>query len=182
MTKIYTKTGDKGTSSLLGGTRVPKYHIRLECYGTIDELNSHIGLIQDSIENESITSILARVQHTLFKIGSHLANENPAERATPIFSEKDIKILEQAIDDFTEELPVLQNFILPGGHPIASYCHIARTVCRRAERAAVKLSEEVSFNQEVITYINRLSDFLFVLARKILKDFNKSEITWNPIL
>jgi cob(I)alamin adenosyltransferase len=182
MTKIYTKTGDKGTSSLLGGTRVPKYHIRLECYGTIDELNSHIGLIRDSIQDTGVIDLLSRIQHTLFKIGSHLANENPDTRKTPVFSEKDITILEQAIDAYTKELPVLQNFILPGGHTVASYCHIARTVCRRAERAATKLAEEVSFNEQVITYINRLSDYLFVLARKMLKDFNKSEITWNPIL
>src|SRR5690606_36391419 len=126
MTKIYTKTGDKGTSSLLGGTRVPKFHIRLECYGTVDELNSHIGLIRDSVPNESVVTLLERVQHTLFKIGSHLANEKPQERETPVFSHSDITVLEQVIDEYTQELPPLKNFILPGGHPVASYCHIAR--------------------------------------------------------
>jgi len=180
--KVYTKTGDKGTSSLLGGTRVPKYHIRLECYGTIDELNTHIGLIRDTIENESVINLLSQIQHTLFNIGSHLANENPDIRKTPLFEEKDINKLENAIDEYTKELPELKNFILPGGHPVSSYCQIARTVCRRAERAATRLAEEVTFNENAVTYLNRLSDYLFVLARKTLKDFNKSEITWNPIL
>lgn len=180
--KVYTKTGDKGTSSLLGGTRVPKYHIRLECYGTVDELNSYVGLIRDSLEEAQVIELLSKVQHTLFNIGSHLANENPDKVETPLFSEAEINRLESAIDEYTQALPVLKSFILPGGHPVSSYCHIARTVCRRAERAATRLAEEVEFNELAIKYLNRLSDYLFVLSRKILKDFNKSEITWNPIL
>lgn len=180
--KVYTKTGDKGSSSLLGGTRVPKYHIRLECYGTVDELNSYIGLIRDSLNDSEVDKVLENTQNILFNIGSHLANEKPEVRTTPVCEEKHINMLELAIDSYTESLPELKNFILPGGHPISSYCHIARTVCRRAERAAVKLSEEVEFDETVITFINRLSDYLFVLARKVLKDFNKSEITWTPIL
>jgi len=180
--KIYTKTGDKGTSSLLGGTRVPKYHIRLECYGTVDELNSHIGLIIDCSNDYEIKKLLLKIQHNLFKIGSHLANENPETKETPLLTIADIELLENSMDIFTAALPPLSNFILPGGHPLASYCHIARTVCRRAERNATRLAEEVEFNPIAITYLNRLSDFLFVLARKFLKDFNKLEIPWNPTL
>ncbi|MFW5851379.1 MAG: cob(I)yrinic acid a,c-diamide adenosyltransferase [Bacteroidota bacterium] len=180
--KIYTKTGDAGTTSLLGGTRVSKYHIRLESYGTIDELNAHVGLLRDMIENEDDSAFLAQIQHTLFAICSHLANEDPDTKKTPDFSEKHIKLVEQKIDEYTDALPVLANFIVPGGHPVSSQCHVARTVCRRGERNVIRLSEEASVNQDVIRFLNRLSDFLFVLARKILKDFNKSEITWKPIL
>lgn len=180
--KIYTKTGDKGTSSLLGGTRVAKYHERLECYGTIDELNSHIGVVRDICNNEDVCGILARIQHTLFTIGSYLANEKPHERVTPVLKQSDIELLEKTIDMYTAELPELKNFILPAGHIFSSQSHVCRTVCRRAERLIVKLSETVEVQQDVIIYVNRLSDFLFVLARKFLKDVNKQEITWNPIL
>lgn len=180
--KIYTKTGDKGTSSLLGGTRVAKYHDRLECYGTIDELNSHIGVVRDLCTNDLVCGILARIQHTLFTVGSYLANEKPHERVTPVLTKADIELLENTIDIYTAELPELKNFILPAGHILSSQTHVCRTVCRRAERLVVKLSETVAVQQDVIIYVNRLSDFLFVLARKFLKDVNKQEITWNPVL
>ena len=180
--KIYTKTGDKGMTSLVGGTRVEKYHLRLECYGTIDELNSHIGLLLDSSESTEIKEILLKIQHSLFNIGSYLATENPKESSMPLIKKNDIAFLEKKIDEYVSQLPELKNFILPSGHPLASQSHIARTVCRRAERNIIKLSQEIEIQENVIMYVNRLSDFLFVLARKIIKDFNKSEITWNPIL
>ena len=182
MAHIYTKTGDKGTTSLLGGTRVSKHHVRLECYGTADELNSHIGLIRDSMSDAKIIALLERIQHILFVVGSDLANEKAHKKNVPVLSHDEIVLIEQAIDEISQELPTLRNFILPGGHPFASYCHIARTVCRRLERLVSKLTEEVECNENTLIYINRLSDFLFVLARKVLKDFNKSEITWSPIL
>ncbi|HON53746.1 MAG TPA: cob(I)yrinic acid a,c-diamide adenosyltransferase [Bacteroidales bacterium] len=180
--KIYTKSGDKGTSSLLGGTRVAKYHDRLECYGTIDELNSHIGVVRDLCNNNAVCEILAHIQHTLFTIGSYLANEKPHERTTPILSTQHIELLEKTIDTYTEELPKLTHFILPAGDIVSSHTHVCRTVCRRAERLIVKLSESTHIEENVIIYMNRLSDFLFVLARKFLKDVNKQEITWNPLL
>lgn len=180
--KIYTKTGDKGMTSLVGGTRVEKYHLRLESYGTIDELNSHIGLIYDLTDNLEIKNILSKIQHSLFNIGSYLANEKPEEQTISIINQADISILEEKMDEFVSELPELKNFILPSGHVLTSQTHIARTVCRRAERNIVKLSQEIEINEAVIIYVNRLSDFLFILARKFLKDFNKMEITWNPIL
>ncbi|HPM13689.1 MAG TPA: cob(I)yrinic acid a,c-diamide adenosyltransferase [Bacteroidales bacterium] len=180
--KIYTKTGDKGTSSLLGGTRVAKYHDRLECYGTIDELNSHIGVVRDLCTNDAVCGILARIQHTLFTVGSYLANEKPHERVTPVLTKADIELLENTIDIYTAELPELKNFILPAGHILSSQTHVCRTVCRRAERLIVKLSESVAVEQDVVIYVNRLSDFLFVLARKFLKDVNKQEITWSSVL
>lgn len=181
--KIYTKTGDKGTTSLFGGTRVPKYHIRLETYGTIDELNSHLGLIRDSVENDAIKEILLKIQFKLFSVCSNLANEKEENTAkVPVVSEADIQFLEKQIDNYDLELPQLTSFVIPGGHPVASMCHVARTVCRRAERNAVRLSEEVVVNEMIIKYINRLSDFLFTLSRKLLKDFNKQEILWQPFL
>ena len=179
--KIYTKTGDNGTTSLIGGTRVAKNDSRLECYGTIDELNAYIGLIRDSYENKEIQAQLLDIQQKLFVIGATFANEkqNPS---VPTISQADIDTLEQKIDEISAELPPQKSFILPGGHPLSSYCQIARTVCRRAERRIYDLAEGCFANNLSTIYINRLSDYLFVLARKALKDFNKSEITWNPSL
>jgi cob(I)alamin adenosyltransferase len=186
--KIYTKTGDKGTTSLFGGTRVPKHHIRIESYGTVDELNAHIGLIKDQEIELHTKEILNRVQDRLFTIGSTLATE--PEKATlksgkerlsiPKISEEDIMLLEKEMDLMNEKLPEMTHFILPGGHQSVSFCHIARCVCRRAERMATALYEISPFDEMVIKYLNRLSDYLFVLARKLSKDLSAEEIQWIP--
>lgn len=186
--KIYTKTGDKGTTSLFGGTRVPKHHIRIESYGTVDELNSHIGLVKDQEVTEHTREVLNRVQDRLFTIGSILATEpekallkSGKERlAIPGITSKDIELLEDEIDKMNEELPEMTHFILPGGHPSVSICHIARCVCRRAERMSTALYEINPFNELVLQYLNRLSDYLFVLARKLSKDLHANEVKWIP--
>lgn len=186
--KIYTKTGDKGTTSLFGGTRVPKHHIRIESYGTVDELNSHIGLVKDQEVAEHTREVLNRVQDRLFTIGSILATEpekallkSGKERlAIPGITSKDIELLEDEIDKMNEELPEMTHFILPGGHPSVSICHIARCVCRRAERMSTALYEINPFNELVLQYLNRLSDYLFVLARKLSKDLHANEVKWIP--
>ena len=184
MSKIYTKTGDKGQTSLIGGTRVPKDHIRIESYGTIDELNSHIGLIRDLLtEDQDMSALLLTIQNRLFSVSAELANEKYThKKGVSVIAESDVVFLEQKIDEMNEQLPALEKFILPGGHVIASQCHIARTVCRRAERCIVKLSHEAEVSESLIQFINRLSDFMFLLARKILKDFNKMEIVWERYL
>src|SRR5688572_1489611 len=186
--KIYTKTGDKGTTSLFGGTRVPKHHIRIESYGTVDELNAHIGLLKDQETGAHTKEILNRIQDRLFTIGSTLATE--PEKATlksgkdrlgiSRISAEDIELLEQEMDRMNDELPPMTNFILPGGHQSVSFCHIARCVCRRAERMATALHEISPFDEMVLMYLNRLSDYLFVLARKLSKDLNAEEIKWIP--
>ena len=180
--KIYTKTGDKGQTSLIGGTRVPKYHPRIEAYGTVDELNSYIGLIRDLNISTEIKSLLLDVQDRLFTIESHLALDpkTTLNKPLPEVYEKDVLQLEEAIDEMNEELPALSSFILPGGHVIVSHCHIARCICRRAERIAIRLSELHSVDSLNIKYLNRLSDYLFVLARKLAKDLNAPETLWNP--
>ena len=180
--KIYTKTGDNGTTSLIGGTRVQKKDPRLECYGTIDELNSYLGLIRDNYSSQDIQDQILTIQQKLFVIGAEIANDKPQKTNIPSISEADILSLEEKIDGISEELPPQKSFIIPGGHPISSYCQIARTVCRRAERAIYNIPLEKRPSMLSTIYINRLSDYLFVLARKALKDFNKSEITWNPSL
>ncbi len=177
--KIYTKTGDAGTTSLIGGKRVPKYHIRLDAYGTVDELNSYIGLIREQIEDAHIKEILLKIQNNLFTVGSFLAMDN--EKDYKKFKiEKlqrcDIDILENEIDKMEKELPVLKNFILPGGNTVASFCHIARSVCRRAERKANLLSTEANIDKILLKYLNRLSDYLFVLSRILTKKLNGDEI------
>lgn len=184
--KIYTKTGDKGTTSLFGGTRVPKHHIRIESYGTVDELNAHIGLLKDQDCGDHTRQVLNRIQDRLFTIGSTLATE--PEKATlksgkdrlgiSKISEKDIELLEQEMDSMNDQLPPMTNFILPGGHQSVSFCHIARCVCRRAERMATALHEISPFDDMVLMYLNRLSDYLFVLARKLSKDLNADEVKW----
>jgi cob(I)alamin adenosyltransferase len=179
--KIYTKTGDKGQTSLIGGTRVPKHHIRIESYGTVDELNSWVGLIADQDIGGHKKAILKEVQDRLFTIGSSLASDPEKSRMViPDLNMDDIGLLETEMDSMNEELPELKHFILPGGSNAISYCHIARCVCRRAERICVHLAEESKVDEKVIMYLNRLSDYLFTLARKIAHDCKVAENQWIP--
>lgn len=179
--KIYTKGGDKGETSLLGGTRVPKYHDRIEAYGTLDELNSYIGLIRDQEINEHYKEILFDIQNVLFIAESHLAADKVENiEQLPKLNPDRITLLENEIDSMNEELVPLKSFILPGGHTVVSYCHIARTICRRAERLVIKLASQYDINPVIVKYLNRLSDYLFVLARKIAKDFNVEDTLWKP--
>jgi cob(I)alamin adenosyltransferase len=181
--KIYTKKGDKGETGLLGGTRVAKSHIRIESYGTVDELNSWLGLIRDQEMDIHTKQILIHIQDRLFTIGSHLASD-PSKKGikVPDIKEEGITLLEEEIDKMNEALPEMKNFVLPGGHTTISYCHIARCVCRRAERNVVHLSSKEKVEDIVIKYLNRLSDYLFVLARKFSHDLNAEEIPWKPRL
>ena len=179
--KIYTKTGDRGLTSLIGGKRVPKYDIRIESYGTVDELNSYIGLIGDQDIAEHCKTILKQIQDRLFIIGSSLASEpEKSKMVIPDLNSDDIALLEREIDLMTAELPELKHFILPGGSNAVSFCHIARCVCRRAERVTVHLAEESAVDEKVIIYLNRLSDYLFTLARKIGYDQKIIENKWIP--
>jgi cob(I)alamin adenosyltransferase len=179
---IYTKTGDDGTSGLIGGTRVKKYDVRLDAYGTVDELNSWIGLIKTGIHEQPALMILTTIQDKLFLIGSHLATDeskSDLKEHLPCNSEA-IKLLENEIDRMQEILPPLSNFILPGGSPAAGYSHVARTVCRRAERRIVELSEQVNIHNNIVIFINRLSDYLFVLSRYINFKTGNKETFWKP--
>ena len=180
--KIYTKTGDKGQTSLIGGTRVPKYHPRIEAYGTVDELKSYIGLIRDQDIAEDIKALLIEIQDRLFSIESQLSHdpETKLNRPLPEISESDVGTLESAIDEMNEVLEPLSSFILPGGHVAISHSHVARCICRRPERITIRLSEVHPVNPLNIKYLNRLSDYLFVLARKIAKDLNAPETLWKP--
>lgn len=185
-TKIYTKTGDKGKTSLIGGTKVSKAHLRIEAYGTVDELNSHIGLCRDlQTDDDHGREILQEIQDRLFTLGSALAcdPEKETKMKIPDLKESDITLLEKEIDRMTNQLPAMKSFILPGGHPVVSQLHIARCVCRRAERSCVRLEDE---NEEVapiiIIYLNRLSDYLFVLARYTAQRLKVAEIPWKPRL
>ncbi len=181
--QIYTRTGDDGTTGLIGGKRVKKYDLRLEAYGTVDELNSHIGLILTADVDEGARRMLTEIQSKLFIIGSQLATDDERTGNTmgkmPGF-ETDVEKLEQEMDHMFEVLPRLNHFILPAGTPGTVYAHLARTVCRRAERRIVELSDKKEVNQNLIKYINRLSDYLFVLARKINQDHYGDEILWVP--
>jgi len=182
--KIYTKTGDKGLTSLIGGTRVAKHHIRIESYGTVDELNSYIGLIACQDIDAHSKAILKEIQDRLFTIGSSLASDpEKSKMKIPDLLEEDITLLETEIDKMNEVLPELKHFILPGGNTVVSYCHIARCVCRRAERLTVALAEsaESSFvDLKIIVYLNRLSDYLFILGRKLGYDTKAVENIWLP--
>lgn len=180
--KIYTKTGDKGTTSLFTGKRVPKHHIRIESYGTIDELNASLGLLRDQAIDSHSRDLLAQVQYKLFTVGAILATEPKKEERLkiPKINQEDISILEKEIDQMNKELPKMTHFILPGGHTIVSYCHISRTICRRAERMISYLHENEPIPDSVLAYINRLSDYLFVLARKLSKDLQAEEVKWIP--
>jgi cob(I)alamin adenosyltransferase len=180
--KIYTKTGDKGKTSLIGGTKVFKNHIRIETYGTIDELNSHIGLVRDYTPEENQRNILKEIQDRLFVIGSSLACDPEKETGMhiPDLKEEDVTVLEKEIDAMNEVLPPMKNFILPGGHAAVSSTHIARCVCRRAERCCVNMQQHELFVEPVIIkYLNRLSDYLFVLARFIAQELHVAEIIWR---
>lgn len=178
--KIYTKTGDKGQTSLIGGKRVPKYHERIEAYGTVDELNSFIGLIKDHDIDKHYKEVLLKIQDRLFVAESLLArDEGEVKVKLPELSESDIEYLEKEIDEMQKQLPELASFILPGGGLAASYTHVARTVCRRAERIIIKLSETVEVNELVIRYFNRLSDYLFVLARKLAQEMGEGDVLWK---
>jgi len=181
--KIYTKTGDGGNTSLIGGTKVPKSHLRIEAYGTTDELNSYIGLCKDVITDSNTQTVLQEIQDRLFTIGSSLACDPLKElrMKIPDLKEEDVLLLEKEIDRMNEQIPAMTNFILPGGHPTLSHLHIARCVCRRAERCCVRLelaSEEVE--AIIIKYLNRLSDYLFVVSRYIGHQLNIKEIPWKP--
>jgi cob(I)alamin adenosyltransferase len=181
--KIYTKTGDRGKTSLIGGTKVPKSHIRIESYGTVDELNCFIGWLNDQLSDEPLKTSLKEVQDRLFTIGSSLASDPDKEplMKIPDLKETDIEFLEKEIDRMNDKLAPMKSFILPGGHVIVSSAHIARAVCRRAERSCVQLMENDLFvNPLVIKYLNRLSDYLFVLARYIASQLGAPEIPWEP--
>lgn len=186
--KIYTKTGDKGTTALFGGTRVPKHHMRIESYGTIDELNSHIGLIRDQEIDTHSKDILINIQDKLFIVGAILATDpnksklkSGKERLNiSKISNEDIELLEQEMDSMNTHLHAMTHFVIPGGHQTVSFCHIARCVCRRAERLASALNEIEPFQSNTLIYLNRLSDYLFVLARKLSKDLHADEIKWIP--
>ena len=178
--RIYTKTGDDGTTGLIGGSRVKKFDLRLEAYGTVDELNSHIGLILSTSVDESARKTLAEVQSKLFVIGAHLAADEKAgtiKEQLPCTG-KDVALLEQEMDRMFEVLPKLNSFILPSGSQGACFAHVARTVCRRAERRIVELSEKVSVDDNLIKYVNRLSDYLFVLSRMINYELKTPETPW----
>src|SRR6201996_6462310 len=179
--KIYTKTGDKGFTSLIGGTRVPKYHLRIESYGTVDELNSYIGMVRDQDIAAHDKEVLKHVQDRLFTIGSSLASDpERSKMVIPDLHQADVDLLEKEMDAMDEQLPELRHFILPGGSNAISFCHLARCVCRRAERLTVHLSEESTVDEKVNIYLNRLSDYLFTLARKIAMEHNIAESQWIP--
>lgn len=179
--KRYTKTGDKGITSLVGGTRVSKTHIRLEAYGTVDELNSNLGLLITYLLDGKDKDFLRQVQDRLFAVGSHLATdrEKTELRVASVISREQVEMVEREIDRLDALLPSLSAFILPGGSRGASVCHVCRTVCRRAERRILALAEQVEISSELLAYVNRLSDYLFVLSRKMNRDDKKDEIFWN---
>lgn len=183
--KIYTKTGDNGATSLIGGTKVPKNDIRIETYGTVDELNSWIGNINDQLQDHELKAELKEIQDRLFTIGSALATDGEKEpkMKLPDLHESDIELVERRIDAMTAALPPMKSFILPGGHPVVSSIHIVRCVCRRAERLAVNMQQHGLFvDEKVIQYLNRLSDYLFTLARYMAQKLGAEEIPWQPRL
>lgn len=181
MARIYTKTGDTGKTALIGGTRVPKYDERIEAYGTVDELKSWVGLLHDKIIDNRQKEILIEIQDRLFTAESLLAQDgSESNRLLPELKEADIEFLEKEIDFMNESLPPIKSFVLPGGHELISFTHITRTVCRRAERIIIKLSEKHPVNPLIIKYINRLSDYFFVLARKLTIDLDAEETAWKP--
>ena len=185
--KIYTKTGDQGKTSLYGGTRVKKSNLRINAYGTVDELNSYIGLVKDQLEDKEVITDLLRIQNKLFALGAMLATPLDKEKlkdgSDRLKIEKieatEIQYLESKMDMMNESLDPMTHFILPGGHTIVSFCHISRCICRRAERIAVELADNEEINPYIIIYLNRLSDYLFVLARKLTKDYKVKEIPWK---
>lgn len=183
--KIYTKTGDGGATSLIGGTKVPKNDLRIETYGTVDELNSWIGLINDQWGNEVFKNELKEIQDRLFTLGSSLACDADKEpkMKLPDLRASDVEFLEKRIDEMTAELPPMKTFIMPGGHVTVSSIHVCRTVCRRAERLVVSMQQHELFaDAQIIQYLNRLSDYLFTLARYAAKHLGVEEVPWKPRL
>ena len=179
--KIYTKTGDKGQTGLIGGNRVSKNDLRINAYGTVDELNAHVGLLRDLVEDEQVKLNLLEIQDRLFTAGSLLAvGEKGTKMKLPKLYNENINILESWIDSMDKSLPQMKTFVLPGGHVTVSTCHITRTVCRRAERLIVELSDEVEVSELVVAYFNRLSDYFFTLSRKLTMDLNAEETPWIP--
>ncbi len=179
--KIYTKKGDTGTTQLIGGTRVSKSHIRIEAYGTVDELNSWIGVVRDHFQDKGTKTALKEIQDRLFTIGSSLASDpEKSKMKIPDLLEEDIVFLENQIDEMNEKLPEMTSFILPGGHHSSSFCHVARCICRNAERQSVHLADSDFVDPKVIQYLNRLSDYLFVLSRFALLENDAVEIPWKP--
>ena len=176
---VYTKTGDKGTTSLVGGTRVAKTDVRLEAYGTVDELNSFLGVLVTYLADESDRLFMQQIQNKLFVVGGYLATDQEKTALPCQISADDVKVMEQAIDEADEQLPPLKAFVLPGGSRGASVCHVCRTVCRRAERRILALNDLYPVSPELIAYVNRLSDYLFVLSRKINIQQGKEEIFWT---
>jgi cob(I)alamin adenosyltransferase len=178
--KIYTKSGDQGETSLIGGSRVPKYNEKVEAYGTIDELKSYLGLIRDLSDDHNVKAWILNIQERLFVAESRVAvDSEEALSKMPNLIENDVLFLENTIDEMNEHLPELTNFILPGGHVLSSHAHVARTICRRAERCTLKAYPENNADNLVIKYLNRLSDFLFVLARKFANDLGKGDVIWK---
>ena len=179
--KIYTKTGDHGTTSLFGGKRVSKADLRIDSYGTVDELNSYLGLLRDQEVNQKRKDVLIEIQDRLFTIGSILATEPGNTKVKiPLLIESDITLLEVEMDRMEEMLPPMRFFVLPGGHASVSFGHVARTVCRRAERLAIALDEQEKINPLVIKYLNRLSDYLFMLCRMMTFELKIEETPWKP--
>lgn len=179
--KIYTKTGDAGETSLFGGRRLPKSHLRIEAYGTVDELNAFMGLLRDAVEDTNVQQQIKDIQDLLFSIGAALAMEPGQPPVIEGIQERHVEWLERSMDAMDAQLPPLKNFILPGGHHTISFCHIARCVCRRAERLVVALALEEFVDPLLIRYLNRLSDFLFMLARKLGQDIGVEEVVWTPV-
>ena len=180
--KIYTKNGDRGKTSLIGGRKVSKHDLQVEAYGSIDELNSFMGLLKDYSKNDEINQVLFKVQLKLFTIGSILAQENTSSNSVILeklnISAKDTNFIELQIDKLEKKLPKLSKFIIPGGHKLVSYCHVSRSICRRAERKITKLSDSVKLDSNILPYINRLSDFLFVLSRYFSNELDIKETYW----
>ena len=179
--KIYTKTGDDGTTGLVGGSRVKKFDIRLEAYGTVDELNATLGVLRSMPMAEADKSLIIEIQNKLFNIGSRLASDEKGDAYTAALAitNANIELLEKAIDKYEESLPELTNFILPGGDPAAAQCHVARTVCRRAERRVLEFAAEIAAHTNTVKYLNRLSDLLFVLSRKLAAENGLPETAWK---
>lgn len=179
--KVYTKTGDEGTTALFGGKRLLKSELRIEAYGTVDELNSFVGLVRDQPVNAHRQPVLIEIQDRLFTMGSMLATEPGNTKVKiPSLNEEDITFLEKEIDEMDAKLPPMKSFVLPGGHTSVSYCHIARTVCRRAERLVIRLGQQENVSPLVVKYLNRLSDYFFVLSRMVALELNAPETPWKP--
>ncbi|MCB9080740.1 MAG: cob(I)yrinic acid a,c-diamide adenosyltransferase [Lewinellaceae bacterium] len=178
--KIYTKTGDQGETSLFGGRRLAKDHIRIESYGTVDELNAHLGFLRDNLTFDAVRAEIRQIQDLLFSVGANLASDPEKSTLAAAILASDIEYLEHAMDRMDEQLPELRNFIIPGGHPAVSACHIARCVCRRAERLVVSLAQAETVAPLTIQFLNRLSDYLFVLSRYLAKELEVNEVVWRP--